>query len=58
MNRKREPIMPSIHYGTTTIQYCHYKQTRKDVKISIDLLNGVEVFTLENLNESKLIPTC
>ncbi len=30
--------MPSINYGNTTIHYCHYKQTRKDVKISIYLV--------------------
>ncbi|WP_077596113.1 M48 family metallopeptidase [Oceanobacillus kimchii] len=47
--------MSYITYGTTTIHYCHYKQTRKDVKISIDLVNGVEVFTPDNIDEAKLV---
>ncbi|MBM7587320.1 putative metal-dependent hydrolase [Bacillus pakistanensis] len=46
--------MSYITYGTTTIHYCHYKQTRKDVKISFDLVNGVEVFISENIHEEKL----
>lgn len=37
--------MPSLKYGTTTIHYCHYKQNRKDIKVSVTLVNGVEVYT-------------
>lgn len=49
-------MMPRISYGNTTIHYCHYKQPRKDVKISIDLVNGVEVFTPKNMDEAQLEP--
>lgn len=46
--------MPQISYGNTIIHYCHYEQPRKDVKISIDLVNGVEVFIPENVDEAQL----
>lgn len=46
--------MPYITYGTTTIYYYCYKQIRKDVKISVDLVNGVEVYAPENLDDFKL----
>ncbi len=46
--------MLSIEYGKTTIYYSHYKQTRNDVKITVNLINGVKVHTPENINEAKL----
>ena len=46
--------MPSLKYGTTTIHYCHYKQNRKDIKVSVTLVNGVEVYTPENINKNQL----
>jgi predicted metal-dependent hydrolase len=47
-------MMPQISYGTTTIHYYLYKQTRNDVKITVNLINGVVIYTPENLNEEKL----
>ncbi|WP_106495751.1 M48 family metallopeptidase [Lentibacillus sp. Marseille-P4043] len=46
--------MPQIQYGNTTIYYCHYKQARKDVKISVNIVNGVEVFIPDNLDDAKI----
>ncbi|WLV24643.1 SprT family zinc-dependent metalloprotease [Aciduricibacillus chroicocephali] len=46
--------MSFITYGTTTIHYYHHKQARKDIKISVDLVNGVEVYTPEKIDEDKL----
>ncbi|WP_010530041.1 M48 family metallopeptidase [Lentibacillus jeotgali] len=46
--------MPSIQYGKTIIYYNHYIQSRKDVKISIDLVNGVEVFAPKTITNVKL----
>lgn len=54
MYGKRENILQSIKYGTTTIYYSHYKQTRNDVRITVNLINGVEVYTPKNINEEKL----
>ncbi|MDQ0160021.1 M48 family metallopeptidase [Alkalibacillus salilacus] len=46
--------MPTIQYGTTSIDYCHYIEDRKDVRVSVDLINGVEVYTPEHLEQTKL----
>ena len=46
--------MPSLKYGTTTIHYCQYKQNRKDIKVSVTLVNGVEVYTPENISDGQL----
>lgn len=36
--------MPYIQYGNTPIHYSIYKQNRKDVRIVVDLVNGVVVY--------------
>ncbi|PWU69948.1 M48 family metallopeptidase [Gracilibacillus dipsosauri] len=46
--------MPSINYGETIIHYFHFKQSRKDIKISVDLINGIEVYTPINVSDAKL----
>lgn len=46
--------MPIINYGTTTIHYYQYKEPRNDVKISVNLINGVEIYTPENIDDAKL----
>ena len=46
--------MPKINYGTTTIYYYHYKQARKDIKITVNLVNGVVVYTPEDIDHYKL----
>ncbi|MBU6081294.1 M48 family metallopeptidase [Allobacillus halotolerans] len=46
--------MPSLKYGTTTIHYCHYKQNRKDIKVSVTLVNGVEVYTPKDISDDQL----
>ncbi|MCA1011764.1 M48 family metallopeptidase [Halobacillus halophilus] len=45
--------MPIVNYGTTDIEYLIYKQNRKDLKLSIDLVNGVEVYVPEHLTDEK-----
>ncbi|WP_240339814.1 M48 family metallopeptidase [Halobacillus ihumii] len=47
-------ILPLLTYGTTDINYVLYSQNRKDIKISVDLVNGVEVYTPENLEGAKV----
>ncbi|WP_163536356.1 SprT family zinc-dependent metalloprotease [Gracilibacillus sp. YIM 98692] len=46
--------MPTINFGTTIIYYNYFIQNRKDVKISIDLVNGVEIYKPRNVSKSKL----
>ncbi|MFC7061010.1 DUF45 domain-containing protein [Halobacillus seohaensis] len=46
--------MPLLNYGTTDIHYIHYPQNRKDIKISVDLVNGIEVYSPENLEDAKV----
>ncbi|GAB3807501.1 M48 family metallopeptidase [Virgibacillus kimchii] len=36
--------MPTIKYGTTSIHYSSYREERKDIRIVINLVNGVEVY--------------
>jgi len=47
-------IMPILNYGTTDINYLLHSQERKDIKISIDLVNGVEVFSPQHLEDEKI----
>ncbi|WP_018923564.1 M48 family metallopeptidase [Salsuginibacillus kocurii] len=46
--------MPTIDYGKTQILYCHYIQNRKDIKIAVDLVNGVVVYTPSDVDKNKL----
>jgi len=46
--------MHTLKYGTTSINYILYTQNRRDLKISITLVNGVEVYAPESLHETKL----
>lgn len=46
--------MPTLNYGTTTINYIRYNQNRKDLKISVTIVNGVEVYSPDNLNDEDL----
>ncbi|MFC4559048.1 M48 family metallopeptidase [Virgibacillus kekensis] len=46
--------MPTLTYGTTVIDYLLYEQKRKDLKISVSLVNGIEVFAPASLEEDKL----
>ncbi|WP_026702266.1 M48 family metallopeptidase [Salibacterium aidingense] len=46
--------MPTINYGKTDIHYCHYVQNRKDIKINVDLVNGVVVYTPDDIDQNKL----
>ena len=46
--------MQQIQYGNTVIHYILYKQARKDIKISVDLVNGVEIYTPEKIDEGKI----
>lgn len=46
--------MHTLKYGTTTIHYICYTQDRKDVKIAITLVNGVEVYAPESLENKQL----
>jgi len=46
--------MHTLKYGTTSINYVLYTQNRKDLKISVTLVNGVEVYAPESLHETKL----
>ncbi|UOQ91520.1 M48 family metallopeptidase [Halobacillus shinanisalinarum] len=47
-------ITPLLTYGTTEIDYIFYHQNRKDLKISVDLVNGVEVFAPHYLETEKM----
>ncbi len=46
--------MPTLNYGTTTINYLRYNQERKDLKISVTIVNGVEVYSPDNLDDEDL----
>lgn len=47
--------MENFKYGTTEIQYSiSYKSNQKDVSLSVDLKNGVQVVAPEGLSEEKL----
>ncbi len=46
--------MPILSYGKTDINYLLHSQERKDIKISIDLVNGVEVFSPQHLEDEKI----
>ncbi|HLS09880.1 SprT family zinc-dependent metalloprotease [Lentibacillus sp.] len=46
--------MPTLTYGKTDIHYILYREQRSDLKISVTLINGVEVFAPENLDVDKL----
>ncbi|PSL42991.1 hypothetical protein B0H94_11274 [Salsuginibacillus halophilus] len=47
--------MPTLQYGTTEIQYCCFVQSeRKDIKIAVDLVNGVVVYTPDHVAEDQL----
>lgn len=45
--------MPDIQYGNTKIHYSIYKQDRKDVRIVVDLVNGVVVYTPFEISDAK-----
>ncbi|AVR01068.1 hypothetical protein OBCHQ24_04860 [Oceanobacillus iheyensis] len=46
--------MNTLQFGTTNIDYEIYSQERNDIKISVDIVNGVIVYTPNSLDESKL----
>ncbi len=46
--------MPSLNYGTTTIDYILYRQPRTDLKISVTLVNGIEVYAPETIDETEI----
>lgn len=46
--------MSYIKYGNTTIYYSLYKQERKDLRIVVDLVNGVVVYTPEKTPDDKI----
>ncbi|MCT2534779.1 M48 family metallopeptidase [Aquibacillus koreensis] len=46
--------MAFINYGNTNIDYFKYKQERKDIKISVDLINGVEIYVPSSINDDEL----
>lgn len=47
-------IMPVIQYGSTEIYYSIYSEARNDLKITVNLINGVEVHVPSTLDEKKL----
>src|SRR5699024_8794817 len=46
--------MPIIQYGSTEIYYSIYNEVRNDLKITVNLINGVEVHAPANMDEQKL----
>lgn len=46
--------MSHIKYGNTDIYYSLYKQERKDVRIVVDLVNGVVVYTPKKTSDKKI----
>jgi|SRR5699024_7335318 len=46
--------MPYIKYGNTNIHYSLYKQDRKDVRIVVDLVNGVVVYAPDKISDKKI----
>src|SRR5699024_2171583 len=46
--------MPYIKYGNTNIHYSLYKQDRKDVRIVVDLVNGVVVYAPNETTDDKI----
>ena len=46
--------MSYIKYGNTDIYYSLYRQERKDVRIVIDLVNGVVVYTPKKTPDEKI----
>ncbi|KGP74488.1 zinc metalloprotease [Pontibacillus yanchengensis Y32] len=46
--------MPLLKYGTTNIDYEIHHQERSDMKISVDLVNGVEIYAPKSLEDEKL----
>lgn|SRR5690625_723006 len=46
--------MHSIDYGTEKIHYNVHRQNRQDVKISVDLVDGVVVYVSEDVTDDKL----
>ncbi|WP_255259727.1 YgjP-like metallopeptidase domain-containing protein [Lentibacillus sp. CBA3610] len=46
--------MPKLEYGNTTIEYILYKQQRKDLKITVTLVNGVEVYAPFTAEDAKI----
>ncbi|WP_020007166.1 M48 family metallopeptidase [Salinicoccus albus] len=46
--------MPIIKYGTTEIYYTLYKEKRNDLKITVNLINGVEVHAPADKDEVTL----
>lgn len=46
--------MPIIHYGSTEIYYGIYNEVRNDLKITANLINGVEVHSPADIDEQKL----
>lgn len=47
----------TLSYGLTTIEYVLLLQKRRDIKISVDLVNGVEVHAPEEVKQHVLIDT-
>lgn len=55
ITKKRHVIpMHTLIYGTTTIHYLCYTQNRKDLKITVTLVNGVEVYAPHSLNKDQI----
>jgi predicted metal-dependent hydrolase len=46
--------MPIIQYGSTEIYYSIYSEVRNDLKITVNLINGVEVHAPASMDEQKL----
>src|SRR5699024_10909786 len=46
--------MPYIKYGNTEIHYALYKQDRKDVRIVVDLVNGVVIYAPEGKSDKNI----
>lgn len=46
--------MPIIQYGSTEIYYSIYNEIRNDLKITVNLINGVEVHAPADIDEQKL----
>lgn len=46
--------MSYINYGHTKMYYSLYKQNRKDIRVVIDLINGIVAFVPEKMSEDKI----
>lgn len=46
--------MPTLNYGTTAIDYILYQHDRNDLKITVTLVNGVEVYAPLTANDDTI----